>query len=291
MEEYRWQLASDIHLEFYDKHDKGRITPEVFLKPSAPNLALCGDIGYPLRPAYGVFLDWCSRNYELVVLTSGNHEYYSMNKTPNEIDKVIYDICARYPNVHYLQRGVLQTPKARILGCTLWSYVSPQNRAAAVESSNDYNMIMNWSVDTCRAKHSGDVAWLEKEIIYAAEQHEPTIVMTHHLPSYELINPIYKSSDNNCNYASHLDRLLKHPVEAWFSGHTHKSTDMALHGVRCIVNPFGYPHENKTADIRKKYVCLTLPERSSAIPALRPKTPPPIQSQDGVSADEDYNFV
>jgi Calcineurin-like phosphoesterase len=291
MEEIKWQVGSDIHLEFYDKHDKGRITPEVFLSPSAHNLALCGDIGYPERPAYRAFIDWCSRNYELVVVTSGNHEYYSVRKTPNEIDQMIYDICKRYPNVHYLQKGVLQTPKARILGCTLWSHISPQNRYKAAATMNDYHKIMNWSVDSCRAKHADHVSWLEKEIAYAAEHNEPTIVLTHHLPSYELIHSTYKDHDGNYNFASHLDRLLKHPVEAWFAGHTHKGVDMALHGVRCVVNPFGYPHENKTTDIRKKYVSLTLPERTSSAPPLRPKTPPPIQKQDDYPVDEDYDFA
>lgn len=292
MEEYRWQVASDIHLEFYDKHDRGRITPEVFLKPAAPNLALCGDIGYPTRPAYRAFLEWCSQHYELVVLTSGNHEYYTSQKSVNEIDMLIAEICARFPNVYFLQKGILQTPKARILGCTLWSYISPQNRYDAQASMNDYSKIPFWTVDSCRNVHADHVAWLEKEIKYSSEHNEPTIILTHHLPSYEFIHPVYKSSPGNYNFATNLEHLIRPPVEAWFCGHTHKPTYMVWNGVRCVVNPFGYPHENKTTDIRQCYVTMTLPVRTGATPPLRPKTPPIRKQQDdGGSRPEDCDFV
>ena len=74
---FSMQYVSDIHLEMHDKYNEGVITPSMFLKPSAPYLALCGDIGIPELKAYDVFLGWCSNNYEKVFLIAGNHEYYN----------------------------------------------------------------------------------------------------------------------------------------------------------------------------------------------------------------------
>ena len=52
------QIASDLHLEFYDfnKYIHNTAKFEEFLRPSAPILVLAGDIGYPKESIYKDFI-------------------------------------------------------------------------------------------------------------------------------------------------------------------------------------------------------------------------------------------
>ncbi len=65
------QLASDLHLE-----KNSNIPFDQLIKPSAPWLALCGDIGYCEQEIYQNFIKWVSTKFEKVFVIAGNHEYY-----------------------------------------------------------------------------------------------------------------------------------------------------------------------------------------------------------------------
>jgi ankyrin repeat protein len=64
------QIASDLHLEFFH----GAIDFSSIILPSAPVLALLGDIGIPLtHPSYERFLLCMADKFELVLVVAGNH--------------------------------------------------------------------------------------------------------------------------------------------------------------------------------------------------------------------------
>jgi ankyrin repeat protein len=70
-ENFTIQVASDLHLEFY-KEEKDLSN---LIIPSAPYLALLGDIGLPIkRPNYKQFLLDMSEKFEIVFVLAGNHE-------------------------------------------------------------------------------------------------------------------------------------------------------------------------------------------------------------------------
>jgi predicted phosphodiesterase len=80
----------------------------------------------------------------------------------------------------------------------------------------------------------------------------PVVVMTHHLPSMDLIDEKYKGYvDYNPFFASDCSELLKDPVKIWISGHTHTGYDKTIDGVHCVCNPVGYPSENPTGDFNR----------------------------------------
>lgn len=60
------QICSDLHLEFYEKIQ----VPELIV-PSAPYLALLGDIGLPIKENYEEFLLKQSELYEEVFIVAG----------------------------------------------------------------------------------------------------------------------------------------------------------------------------------------------------------------------------
>ena len=111
---YTFQLLSDLHLEVGTYHN---------IKAKAPYLLLAGDIGYPESRIFQDFIKQCSKKFDKVFYTAGNHEYYNSKKSIDEIDAIIMDVTSQYSNVHYLQNSYYDLEDLRIVGSTLWSDV------------------------------------------------------------------------------------------------------------------------------------------------------------------------
>ena len=223
----RVQYISDIHLEMY----KENVSPDLFTKlirPEAPYLALCGDIGIPDFVNYENFLNWCSRRWTKVFLVAGNHEYYNWN-CPVKTD--------------------MEAKKAMILGCTLWSDIDQNLIDEASKETNDYRQIFVEGTKPglpglLRELHYKERSWLQQEIHKADLTGERCLVLTHYLPSYELVHTKYKAYANTSYFASHCDNLIRPPVTGWICGHSHAGAILKIHGIPCALNPVGYPGEN-----------------------------------------------
>jgi hypothetical protein len=251
---FQIQYTSDLHLEHHDKGNEGYLIPSMFLKPSAPYLALCGDIGNPDLMAYEAFLGWCSRSYKLVFLVAGNHEFYNY-RSPTKSDiprrkEKIRRIIEKYKNVVFLDCSsyLLAEYNLRILGCTLWSdpgigndekIITYMNDARHILLENDVPLVPRYFRDL----HFQEKQWLESEIQSAEEKGEDVLVLTHYLPSYQLIAEQYKGHPLNMCFASDCESLLRDPVKGWICGHSHTGVELLINGVQCTLNPYGYPGE------------------------------------------------
>jgi hypothetical protein len=131
-------------------------------------------------------------------------------------------------------------------------------------SRSDYQHIQELTTpqDYLR-QHRQDVRWLEK-VLQADDFKGPRMVVTHHLPSLQLIEPRYQTPTPNRNgyYASGCEHLLP-MCDGWLCGHTHSPIDQIVSGTRCISNPVGYPWENSPY---RPQVVLKIPKRSLKIP-------------------------
>jgi hypothetical protein len=60
-------------------------------------------------------------------------------------------------------------------------------------------------------------------VSFAAADGKPTVVITHHAPSREGLNPDYRGDGLAGAYASHLDPWIEEldGVPMWIHGHTH----------------------------------------------------------------------
>lgn len=261
------QYVSDIHLEHHDKYNEGQITPSMFLKPSAPYLALCGDIGIPELRAYEHFLQWCSEEYEKVFVIAGNHEYYTYrcpikNDMPTKQAK-IREVVAKYPNIYFLDCNsyVFEEYNLRILGCTLWSDVSSGDERLILKMMNDSRNIYEEGINSLLPRkitelHISQRAWLEKEIEKATKQNENLLVLTHYLPTYQLIAEKYEGNPLNMCFASNCEDLLRSPVKAWICGHSHTGVQKEINGVQLTLNPYGYVGERVETRDRSKVLTL-----------------------------------
>lgn len=231
----KFQLVSDIHLEMGKPY---------YIPVKAPYLLLAGDIGYPESKAYKEFMEYISKKFEKVFFIAGNHEFYCNKKkiTPNGVqsdleDKIssMEEISKKISNVHFLNNSYYDLEDIRIVGSTLWSDIDPD-----APSINDQHQLVG--IDTVKI-HKESVEYLEKVI---NESDRKVLVMTHHLPSYEMVMEKYRGNfwkKYNTHFYSNVDHLFKKPVCAWVCGHSHGFLKKEINGIPCYMNAFGYPTE------------------------------------------------
>lgn len=251
------QLVSDVHLEFHPRLYKP-------IEPKAPILLLCGDIGYPKkdhRGLYWQFIDYYADKFEKIFIVAGNHEYYqganlkNFRYKPfipiNKMDEMIKEECkVKYKNVSYLQCDSEIYNGVRFIGCTLWTDIDADTFAMMNDCNNVYTETGKISRTEMQDLHKKQRLWLEEQLF---DTSRPTVVMTHHLPSFNLIDSNFKSSIYNSGYASKLDYLIEYPAVAWFYGHSHKYKEFMINGIYTIANPRGYPSEKTGFDGSKVY--------------------------------------
>ena len=229
------QIISDLHLEFMDKlpdflHNF-RMTDYLFL---------AGDIGYPNYPNFkeGLFyqfISWCCDNYIKVFYVMGNHESYNCDMI--HIRESLSNISKEKLNFIFLEKGIVSNIESyKVIGCTLWSH--PDKEAFIYMNDRNFIKINDKKIkrEDIINLHQQDKKWINNNV------DKNTIVLTHHLPSFNLIHNDLQNNDfqkRNTGYASDSDNLLK-KSKVWIFGHTHRYSDIILYETRCICNPHGY---------------------------------------------------
>lgn len=235
------QIVSDIHLDVNNMVDVHRL-----VIPSAKYLAILGDIGFTNKHKSIKFVKYCSSAFDKVFIVLGNHDYYSCKKHQN-MQHVVSNIktwVSIFTNVHILDNDVYKCDEFTVIGTTLWSNVSSYSAQFINDFNNIYtnDKLVTWShISTI---HRNNVNWLHYIIDTMDTGNKPIIVLSHHLPSFDLIDTKYKSCvDIQSAFASNLNGILKH-VNYWFFGHTHAHVRKIINGCTCACNPYGYGDEN-----------------------------------------------
>ncbi len=231
---HTFQLLSDLHLE---------MGTYFTLKAKASYLLLAGDIGYPETQIFKDFMKQCSKKFEKVFYISGNHEYYQSNnntRSIKQIEDIIKEVCHNYDNVFYLQNDYYDLDYIRIVGSTLWSEIN-EKESLTYDFSNIYNE-NNKLVTTSDIIniHNSSKEYIQT-IIETSDK--PLLIITHHLPSYEMILPIYNLSESKSHFASNLEYLFQKPIITWVCGHSHGFNKKIINNIPCIINAIGYPSE------------------------------------------------
>lgn len=267
---FKFQVFSDIHLEFYKEFPK--------IVPLTDYLFLAGDIGKISHPTFKPFFDYCSEKWKKTFYVLGNHEYYSSDKTHQKLNKLYKEFFSSYSNIHLLDDSYYdledENNSYRIYGSTLWSEIN------STEGLNDFNMIKmknekNWTVsidlqyynelymssatklfDMIKTHNYDDIAPQELIII----THFPPIRKTNKQPNLTS-HPMYQnqidaikkyfSNDFTEEYLKkwNLTELeLYSKIKAWISGHTHYSYDFNYR-TRFLSNQLGYHSEIKHTGI------------------------------------------
>lgn len=246
-----FKCLSDVHLEFY-KGEKFIFLlnkmKESFLQSEHNHfLLLAGDIGrinnnYYYNQ-YKSFLNMTSQIFEKVILIPGNHEYYGSSFY--ETEKKLTDLTDYFHNVIFLNNSVFINNNICILGTTLWT----EGHTKEYIKLNDFYEIQDFVKDHSLYSriHSDNKEWLNHEIEKYKKDYE-LIILTHHQPSFRLIDAKYKKFHNmNHFFAANCDDLFtQSKIKYWIYGHTHTPFYGKLEDspIQFICNAYGYPREN-----------------------------------------------
>ena len=255
------QYISDIHLEFRKNY---------ILEPSAPNLALCGDIGYPEREDYWNFILDCSKKFKNVFVIFGNHEYYNPMSTglvPVAVTKLSMVKKRKYTknfpdNVYFLHNKSLfidpvsntvyrkkRTNCIKIIGSTLWTNVDFQTS----QYMNDYKTIYISSTKCVSYRKIRQIHKHSVEYILEELDKDPlvkTVLLTHH-GSHPICFGDIRHPDLHMAYVTNIPELYRRTnLIACISGHTHSSISKKInfgnHDIEFLSNQLGYLFESST---------------------------------------------
>jgi predicted phosphodiesterase len=248
-----FQIVSDIHLERTSFNSLDQI-----LLPCADNLILAGDIGNPLHPNLNVFLDQVSKTFKKIFYIPGNHEFYNtQGYSMTQMINMIRTMASPYPNIIILDNSTCCCNNIRIIGSTMWSHCPDYIQ----NYMNDYRYIYTkpnclMTTQEVNLMFRESVIFIQHELLKAKKNKEIPLVITHHLPSFQCIDPKFYGSNLNHAFATNLDSILcGENVKYWIHGHTHSPVDIMIDGCRIIANPHGYTNENEI--INKKMVLNT----------------------------------
>jgi len=249
-----FQYFSDVHSELYEPNNIATFDDQIQM--CAPYLLLAGDIGDPFSQSYYDFIRVVSsKGYKHILIVSGNHEYYGyddgrghwMERTDDKIRNVV----RHFPNVSFLQNNMIDIPGTdlTVFGGTFWTRVSTEEENNARKYLKDYREIPHFSLEKAHELHNDSCLQLQRAI--NDRPHKRFIVMSHHLPSSDLIDPIYidKQPAINSTYACDIEIAKSDMIVAWIAGHTHTPVQKG----KFYVNPIGYPGENSVIDFNKTF--------------------------------------
>lgn len=246
------QYASDLHLEFADNW---RFLKEHPLAITGDILVLAGDIGYLGDNNYSQhpFWDWASDNYQQVIVGMGNHEFYKFYDVATLSDGYRLEI---RPNVHSYYNAIVHLEKTDIIISTLWSHIKLEDDYFTEQSVTDFRRILYkgeiLTFAEFNKEHEHCLNFIKKAVAESKAYYK--IVVTHHVPSYQMLSPEFEGSAANGAFTVELSDYIKNSnIDYWIYGHSHRNIDKQIGDTWCISNQLGYVFggEHKTFNSSK----------------------------------------
>ena len=234
---------SDLHLDHMDKHrDSKKVFHHMFRNletdPSEDVLLIAGDTcEHRNLKNYQWFIDWCSEHFETTLIIFGNHDYYNTKNPKQYLEPFQKNLSE---NVIIGNNFKTQIGNCRILGSTLWSNISKKDSELVRNGVSDYRAIHGFEIADSNQYHNAAVNWLRTALNTPYDG--STIVLTHHLPSFESVSNLYKNSRLNAAFVTELSTLFE-KASYWVHGHTHHNCRYVSNGCEVLCNPFGYVSE------------------------------------------------
>ncbi len=219
-------------------------------------LVVAGDISPMVWDVkYRHTLHFLKSLYKNVVAVMGNHEFYHSSL---QVATDRFRAACHHTGVVGLCRDAAVVNGVQFVGTTLWSH--PKATLQSRYCMNDRKYCPDLSLQKVRELHREDVEWLRDQDL------EHSVVVTHHLPSYELANEMYSGEQfvelQSYFYSDQTDLLSR--ARMWICGHTHMPVESVVSGCYCVCNPLGYANERSDGPATRMY----------QLPAPRPRPRP-----------------
>lgn len=233
------QYASDLHIEFSENWSYLKNNP---LKVKGDILVLAGDIGYLGDDNYSLhpFWDWVSNSYSQVIIALGNHEFYKYYDIATLKDGFCHKI---RENVKCYYNAVVSIDNVDIIVSTLWSKIELEDAYYTEHYISDFRRILyNGEVLTFsdfNREHKRCLDFIERSVSESKSQ--KIIVVTHHVPSFQMLSSEFIGSKANGAFTVELAPYIENSrIDYWIYGHSHRNIDKTIGTTKCVCNQLGY---------------------------------------------------
>lgn len=237
------QYCSDLHLEF--KENCNYIKTHC-LQVKGDILILAGDVvPFALMSKHDDFFNYVSDHFACTYWLPGNHEYYHSDlslRSGSFLESI-------RKNVFLINDITVEHESNKLIFSTLWSSINPANRQQIERGMNDFHVIRfdkrRFSAAEFNQLHEHSLHFIKEELDNPADG--KTVVITHHVPTFENYPVQYKTSVLNQAFAVDLGPLISQSgPDYWIYGHIHNNTpDFTIGKTRLITNQLGYVHCNE----------------------------------------------
>lgn len=213
------------------------------------------------------FVDRAVTSCPHVLLIAGNHEHF---------DGVFEDTCGllrrHLPGVTVLDDEAVAIGGVRFFGSTLWTDFDSRSEAAMnavrrrmgefffvkTRAVQDNGALAKFSPEDALRAH--DFAWAALLREVGTSDGTPTVVITHHAPSRQGLNPKFAGNGLDVAYASDLDHAIQaiENVAAWVHGHTHIARTYRIGRTTVRSNAFGFAAKGQAAPGFSTRACFDL---------------------------------
>lgn len=233
------QYMSDLHLEF---HENVHWLKEHPIPVTGDILVLAGDTFYLGDDSMmrHPFWDWTSENFHQVIVCLGNHEFYKHYDLATLKNSTIGEI--RH-NVHWYYNEVVTIDDVEFFISTLWAHI-PLNEAFQIERRvSDFSRIMYedhvLTAADFNREHERCLEFIKNAV--SRSNAKKKIVVTHHVPSFQLSSRFFKASPINGAFTVELGNYITYSgIDNWIYGHSHRNIDGVIGTTRCLSNQLGY---------------------------------------------------
>ena len=222
--------------------------------PVGDILILAGDIvPFTDMIRHQDFFDYVSVNFEAVYWIPGNHEYYYSDA----YNKNGYTEAIR-SNVFLVHNQSVILKNTKFIFSTLWSVISPDYELSIRKSLSDFHVISYhykpFTPQNYNQLHNKSLKFLTASLKQKKEL--PTIVVTHHMPTFYHYPEKYKGSVLNEAFAVELFDLIEQSnVDYWIYGHTHGNVpDFTIGKTHLLTNQLGYVRHNEHDDFKTNMI-------------------------------------
>jgi len=210
----KFQVLSDLHLEFFGDDTDRKASFIKSLKTDADYVLLAGDIstGKNLLYDYNLVTTILGK----IIFITGNHEYYNSNK------KDVDDMLSMYVEGAFLNNLYIEIDDVVIIGGTGWHQSFNTQSALLLndfriieELKNDNHIGMYWHNETYRFFDEALNKFKDKTVI----------CLTHNAPLFKCTPLKYLDNKLNIYFCNNWSDMFAYNPKYWVYGHMHESNN------------------------------------------------------------------
>jgi Icc-related predicted phosphoesterase len=227
---------SDLHIDMH--RDQGCSFFDSLEMPECDMLVVAGDLLVVAEPYLWSTVASICRLAPKVLWVTGNHEYYEASLS--DTDSRLQEVADKNPNLTIASKvKTIDIDGVSFLAGTMW-FPYRHDHDLYKRYMNDFGWIQNLEPEVYDRNREFDIA------LHGIKD-ERCVVVTHHLPSAQGINPRFAASCLNRFFVGgEFYHVIKNSqIVAWIHGHSHEPVEYKIGHTRILANPLGYPNEIK----------------------------------------------